>query len=296
MNEEKKNGELVPIERTLPQRIADAKGQVEAINELRLVSLKLLKPKSLTNQGGNPYIRSNAAGLIGGRFGVSVYNMVWQPVEERKHNDGNPDEIIYTVDGLCEFDGNTFPVTGVSTTRDNFFGKKTVDGQKVFKQYHEIDFASLKLKAVTRLRGNAARAALDLNSLDWPEVTAATGIKKEDVAGVEYGGGSGKKQDLSDAGKSALKEIKELLNYCFLGVAADAKAWLFKETTFDIIEKDDSGNVVKDDQGKPVKRTVNGKQDPNKLTEKQIPHILTKLKKLKQRMVDAETNPPEAKS
>lgn len=288
MNEEKKNGGLVPIERTLSQRIADAEGGIEAINRLRSASLKLLKPMSVIDQAGNPYIKSNAASLIGRMFGVEVINAKWEPVETVKHTDGNPDEIVYTVGGECVFDGKPFPVAGVSTTRDKFFGKKTVNGQKVFKHYHEIDMASLKMKAVTRMNGAAARAALDLNSLDWSEVTAATGIKEEDVAGVEYGGGSGKKQDLSDAGKSALQEIKDLLNYCFLGVAADAKGWLIKETTFEVPDPttEDPDN----------KKRIPGKQDPNKLTEKQIPHVLKKLKKMKTEMVAAEANPPETKS
>lgn len=285
MTEEKKNGDIVPIERTLSQRIADAEGGIEAIDRLRSVALKLLKPRSVVDQAGHPYIKSNAASLIGRMFGVEVINAHWEPVETIKHTDGNPDEIVYTVSGTCVFDGKPFPVTGVSTTRDKFFGKKTVDGQKVYKQYHEIDMASLKLKAVTRMNGAAARAALDLNSLEWSEIEAAAGIKKDSVDSVEYGGGSGKKQDLSEAGKKALAEIKELLNYCFLGVAKDAKTWLYKETTFEITDKETG-----------EKRTINGKQDPNKLTEKQIPHILTKLEKMKNEMMEAEANPPEAKS
>jgi hypothetical protein len=227
---EEKTGDLVPIERTLPQRIADAKGQVAAINELRKVALMLLKPKSLTNQGGEPYIRSNAAGLIGGRFGVDVYDMEWRPTETVIHNDGNPDEIVYTVDGMCRFDGNIFPVTGVATTRDNFFGKKTVNGVKVYKQYHEIDIASLKLKAVTRMRGNAARAALDLNSLDWPEVTTATGIKKEDVAGVNYGGGKATVTLTSNQEKKK-EECREWLKILFHNDTAGGKRFMKEKTT-----------------------------------------------------------------
>lgn len=296
MNEEKKNGDIVPIERTLSQRIADAEGGIEAINKLRLAALKLLKPRSVIDQAGHPYIKSNAASLIGRLFGVEVVNSKWEPKEIINHSDGFPDEMVFKVTGECIFEGKSFPVSGVSTTRDKFFGKKTVDGQKVFKQYDEIDFPSLMMKAFTRMNGAAARAALDLNTIDWDEIQKVTGIKKDNVESVEYGGGSGKKQDLSDAGKSALQEIKDLLNYCFLGVARDAKDWLFKETTFEVIEKDDNGNVIKNGQGKPVKRTINGKQDPNKLTEKQIPHILGKLKKMKIKMQEAEANPLGAKS
>jgi hypothetical protein len=284
MTEEKKNGELVPTERTLSQRIADAESGIEAINRLRNVALKLLKPRSVIDQAGHPYIKSNAASLIGRMFGVSVIDQKWEPTEIIQHTDGYPDEKIFTVSGTCIFDGQPFPVCGVSTTRDKFFGKKTVDGKKVFKQYDEIDIGSLKMKAVTRMNGAATRAALDLNSLEWAEIKESAKIDKSDVEAVEYGGESGKKQELSNVGKEALKEIKELLNYCFLGVAKDAKTWLFKETTFDVTNKD-TGET----------RTINGKQDPNKLTEKQIPHILTKLKKMKTEMVEAEINPPEAK-
>lgn len=285
MTEENKNGELVPTERTLSQRIAAAEGGIEAINKLRSLALKLLKPRSVIDQAGHPYIRSNAASLIGRLFGVEVVNAKWEPIEIVKHSDGFPDEIVYTVSGTCIFEGKPFPVSGVSTTRDKFFGKKTVNGQTVYKPYHEIDMASLKMKAVTRMNGAAARATLDLNSLDWNEITDSTKIKKDDVESVDYGGGSGKKQDLSEAGKKALQEIKELLNYCFLGVAKDAKEWLFKETTF----------TIKDSKTGESK-TINGKQNPDKLTEKQIPHILTKLKKMKQSMQDAEANPSGAVS
>lgn len=286
MNEENnKSGDLVPSERTLSQRIASGREQVEAIKELTKVALSLCRKKSIINQDGHPYIKSDAAAFIGGRFGVQIVDMKWEPTETFKQNDGFPDEIVWTVSGYFEFDGNRFPCAGVSTTRDKFYClRKDKQGKKYYLPYNEIDMASLKLKCVTRLRGNASRAALNLNDLDWDEVTEATGIKKEDVVGVEYGGGSGKKQDLSDAGKSALQEIKELLNYCFQGVAKDAKDWLFKETTFTIADKETG-----------EQKTISGKQDPNKLTEKQIPHILTKLKKLKNDMMEAEANPPGAK-
>lgn len=278
MNEEK-NGDLVPIEKTLSQRIADADGGIEAINKLRQAALKLLKPRSVVDQAGHPYIKSNAASLIGRLFGVEVINQSWGPNEKIEHNDGFPDETLFTVNGTCVFEGKSFPITGVSSTRDKFFGKKTVNGKKIYKQYHEIDIPSLKMKAVTRMNGAAARAALDLNSLEWEELETA-GIKKNGVESVEYGGGSGKKQDLSDAGKNALQAVKDLLNYCFMGVAADAKAWLFKETTF-TVKDSDTGE----------EKTIQGKQDPNKLTEKQIPHVLTKLKKMKAQMDEAEANP-----
>lgn len=285
MSEEKRNGEIVPVEKSLSQRIADAEGGIEAINKLRLAALRLLKPRSVVDQQGHPYIKSNASSLIGRFFGVEVINQSWGPVEKIEHNDGFPDETIFTVNGTCVFEGKSFPITGVSSTRDKFFGKKTdkKTGEKIFKQYHEIDIPSLKMKAVTRMNGAAARAALDLNSLEWAELEAA-GINKNGVESVSYMGGSGKKQDLSDAGKSALQEVKDLLNYCFMGVAADAKKWLYDETTFEVTDSDTG-----------EKRKVQGKQDPNKLTEKQIPHVLTKLKKMKTQMDEAEANPGSAK-
>ena len=260
--------------RMLTEMIAGALQQVEAFKLLRATALKFLTVKSLVNQGGNPYIKSSSAVLIGTSFGVSVRSMEWQPQQTIKHSDGGPDEIIYTVSGECTFNGSTFPVSGVATTRDKFFGKKTVDGKTVFKPLHEIDVASLMQKAVTRLRGAAARGALDLNTLTWEEIATATGMSKDSVAGVSYGGGQAKNertpQELKD-----IEEIKELLRYCFMGSAPDAQKWLIKRTTF------------KSSAGEPVP----GKKKADGLSKGQIPFVLKDLRSKKQSMVEAEAGP-----
>lgn len=277
MKEENKNGELVPTERTLSQRIADAKGGIEAINMLRSAALKLLKPRSVIDQAGHPYIKSNAASLIGRFFGVEVINAKWESIETVKHSDGFPDEIVYTVSGTCIFEGKPFPVSGVSTTRDKFFGKKTVNGQTVYKPYHEIDMASLKMKAVTRMNGAAARAALDLNTTDWEEIERVTGIKKDGVESVSYKGGRGKKKELSPENQKKLGEIKKMAIYLTQGVAE-----LEGELLLSITANPSKG--------------FEGTSDYNRLSDAQVSWIHREYEKRQKKQMEIEANPPGAVS
>jgi hypothetical protein len=276
MTEEKKNGELVPIERTLSQRIADAEGGIEAINKLRLAALKLLKPRSVIDQQGHPYIKSNAASLIGRLFGVEVVNAKWEPQETINHSDGFPDEMVFKVTGECIFEGKSFPVSGVSTTRDKFFGKKTVDGQKVFKQYDEIDFPSLMMKAFTRMNGAAARAALDLNTIDWDEIQRVTGIKKSSVESVEYRGGSKSKKELTPENQTKLGEIKKMAIYLTQGSA------------------ELEGDLLLSVTANPAKG-FKGTSDYNRLSDAQVSWIHREYEKRQKKQMETEANPPGAK-
>jgi hypothetical protein len=289
MTEEKKNGDLVPMDESskktaLQLVFEEADNRIAIMNELRVKCLKVTKAKDWIKQGTKPYLLSDPAARIADFFQFEYTNGHWEEVEIIKHKEG-PDERVYKVVYDCKIPGlGKQPVMGAASTRHDLFSKRK--GSRL--ELHDMNIPNVQKTAFTNCMGNGPRHRV-IGNIDWHELEAATGIKENDVkTEVEYMGGSGKKQDLSDAGKSALQEIKDLLNYCFLGVAKDESDWLHRETTFEI---PDPTNENPDN-----KKRIAGKRDPNKLTEKQIPHILAKLKRIKNDMVKAEANPPGAKS
>lgn len=293
MTEEKKTGELVPQEQALKPMLQtvyeEADQRVEIMRGLFEKSVKITKKHDWMLQGtgdrAKPYIKSDAACQLADFFKFEYFDLEYLPVERIKHKEG-PDELLFTIVGKCRIPGlGVQPVMGSSSTRDDLYSKRSKDGKSYYLELHDISLPKVRNKSLTNLLGNGPRHRLNLINITVEEFERMTGFKAAELTdNVEYGGGSGKKQDLSDSGKKALQEVKDLLNYCFLGVAKDAKDWLFKETTFEILDKETG-----------EKRSIQGKQDPNKLTEKQISHVLTKLKKMKNEMMEAEANPPGAK-
>lgn len=293
MNEDKKKGELVPQEQALKPVLQviyeEADQRVAIMRGLFEKSLKITKKHDWMLQGkgdrAKPYLKSDAACQLADFFKFEYFDLEHLSMERVKHKEG-PDELLFTVVGKCRIPGlGVQPVMGSSSTRDDLYSKRSKDGKSYYLELHDISLPKVRNKSLTNLLGNGPRHRLNLINIPIAEFERMTGFKAAELTdSVEYMGGSGKKQDLSDAGKSALQEIKDLLNYCFQGVAKDAKDWLFKETTFAITDKETG-----------EQKTINGKQDPNRLTEKQIPHILTKLKKMKNEMLEAEASPTGAK-
>lgn len=288
MNEEK-TGDLVPQEITaksvLQVVFEEADQRIEVMKGLFEKSVKVTKKYDWMLQGtgkrAKPYLKSDAACQLADFFKFEYFDLEFLPMERIQHKEG-PDELLFTVTGKCRIPGlGVQPVMGSSSTRDDLYSKRTKDGKSYYLELHDISIPKVRNKSLTNFLGNGPRHRLNLINIPVEEFERLTGYKIGELTeSVDYMGGSGKKQELSDAGKNALQEVKDLLNYCFMGVATDAKAWLFRETTF-TIKDSDSGE----------EKTIQGKQDPNKLTEKQIPHVLTKLKKMKAQMDGAEVNP-----
>lgn len=275
-NQEEISRALVHEQRkTLAQRIEEADELMLAITEIKSKVLKYTKPNDWTNQSGKPFLNADACLEISQPYGIEIYDAKHEPMETIVHSEGPP-ELVFSISAYVSIHGlGSCPALGSCSTRDDLLGKK---GGK-YKELHEINIPSVKKKAHTNMIGNAIRHILKLNNLSWDEWESLTGLKKEDLSSVNRHGQKDESTELSKDASEKLAEIRKMLSYYFAGDSQAAKAWLLKTTSFTVEDKETG-----------EKKLISGKQDPAKLSEKQIIKIVyPKLKKEYDEMIRAES-------
>lgn len=154
---------------------AAAERRVEAINRIKILSLKVTNAHDWNDQGGKPYMGVSGAEKVARLFGIS-----WrlnEPIRE-DHDDGHFD---YSFKGYFSMGTAEIEVIGTRGSQDPFFG-----GSKDRPiPPSEIDRNDVKKGAMTNCIGNGISRLLGIRNLTWEELAQA-GIKREDVSKVTY--------------------------------------------------------------------------------------------------------------
>jgi hypothetical protein len=178
---EQENGQQVAV---MPTGLVDdqllavaaaAERRVEAINRIKILSLKVTNAHDWNDQGGKPYMGVSGAEKVARLFGIS-----WrlnEPIRE-DHDDGHFD---YSFKGYFSMGTAEIEVIGTRGSQDPFFGgskDKPIPPS-------EIDRNDVKKGAMTNCIGNGISRLLGIRNLTWEELAQA-GIKHEDVGRVTY--------------------------------------------------------------------------------------------------------------
>jgi len=154
---------------------AAAERRVEAINRIKILSLKVTNAHDWNDQGGKPYMAVSGAEKVARLFGIS-----WRldpPVRE-DHDDGHFD---YSFKGYFSMGTAEIEVVGTRGSQDPWF---SMSGNKEIPP-SEIDRNDVKKGAMTNCIGNGISRLLGIRNLTWEELAQA-GIKHTDVGKVMY--------------------------------------------------------------------------------------------------------------
>ncbi len=245
--------EIISIEATVKQ----AEKYIESLNKIRLMAIKVTNTMDWSSQGDKPYLEKSGCDKIAGAFGVKIFNPEF--VKENC-SDEIGDYIVYTCSAHGVWNNHEESEIGTCSTRDDFFGKR--GGQ--YKPLSEVDITDIKKKSFTNMANRLIKKLLGL-SFTWEEIEELSGgkIKKSTVQKVEFGKGSKGGNTDSPETKNNRDEIRRLLLLLNDNNEQAASKMLEAMTTF----KSAEGNIVK------------GKTRVQYLTEKQIPRVLSDLKK-----------------
>ena len=166
--------------------VADrAEKQVEAVNKIKKLALKVTNAHDWIDQQGKPYLGVSGAEKVARLFGISW--TIGEPTLETEP-DGH---FAYTYKGVFTLGGASIEAIGTRSSKDGFFKRYAYsEGEKTELPPSECDKGDLKKSAYTNLLGNGITRLLGIRNLTWEEVEAA-GISKDRSQKVAYG----KKED-----------------------------------------------------------------------------------------------------
>lgn len=228
-----------------------AEKQIEAINKIKRVALKVTNANDWLAQGDRPYLAVSGAEKVARVFGISW--RIDEPVYEME-TDGH---FGYTYKGYFTLGATTVECIGSRSTKDPFFNKyaRNGEGGKTLLPPSEIDKGDVKKAAYTNLLGNGISRILGIRNMTWEELAEA-GIQKGNVAGVKYNDKS--KEDVHSEFSAKRQEhhnkIKEYLRILFGDDEKAKEAKLIELTTW-TKTKDKNGKAL--DKPEKVTGTAN---------------------------------------
>jgi len=166
--------------------VADrAEKQVEAVNKIKKLALKVTNAHDWIDQQGKPYLGVSGAEKVARLFGISW--TIGEPILETEP-DGH---FAYTYKGVFTLGGASIEAIGTRSSKDGFFRRYSYqEGEKTELPPSECDKGDLKKSAYTNLLGNGITRLLGIRNLTWEEVEGA-GISRDRSQKVSYG----KKED-----------------------------------------------------------------------------------------------------
>jgi len=264
---------ILATEQDLDAALARADIQVRFMEKAKAIALKVTNARDWHRMGENPYLSEIGCQKVSGVFGIS-FRDIKSSKEQMKDDRG--EYIVFECTGIAMFNGRDLPVDGSSSTRDDFFAKRT--NKETQEPYllplSEIPYSNVKKKALTNMYHRGIVKILGLNPT-WEEVEAATGGKAPAGGSVGYG----KNQTTGSGGALSpeKKKIRDLMAEIFSDDMSKGTQWLISETEFT------TGD------GKQVR----GKSEVKFLTDKQAPHVLKKIEALwKEQSGNFGENPP----
>jgi len=251
------SSDIISVEKSVEQ----ADRYLSVLSRIRLLAIKLTNILDWTNEAGHPYLQKSGCDKIAGAFGVQIFDVTYTKEVCR---DDKGEYIMFTCDGNGVWNTHAQHESGTASTRDDFFGTKKENGEKVFKPLSEVDLTDIKKKSHTNMSNRMIKKLLGL-SFTWEEIKELSGgkITAESVQKVEYGKGSRGGNTDSPVTKNKRTECQTMLLKLNDGEESGATKMLVDLTAW---EKDNGEKIP-------------GRDSVNKLSEKQVDFLHTKLAK-----------------
>jgi len=246
--------------------LALAERRIEKIQKMTILSLKVTNHQDWVDQNGKPYLMGSGAEKVARLWGIKIHD-----VQSRKINssDDKGNFYFYEYTGIVELPGgrDSIHAVGTCSCKDQFFAATTVESVdeegkvtrvKALKPLSEVDETNIMKSAYTNFLVNGITRLLGIRNLTYDQLKEA-GIATDRIGKVEY-----RNSEMSEGGKTKKDECWQKLLAIAGGDEKGAKAKLQEMTAF--TGKD--GNQVP------------GKNDINRLSEKQIEILHGKLAKV----------------
>ena len=247
---------LPSMEGNIENVVAKAEKFFEVQSRIRIVAIRLTNVNDWVNEDGKPFLQWTGASKIARGFGVCYDNPVFS---SERISDDKGEYIVYTCAANVQWNGQTVPEIGTGSTRDAFFGKRGGE----FLPLSEIDLNNVKKKALTNFLNRGLKSLLGL-SYTWEEIEQITEgkISRQLCTSVKHSKGTqGGKTDSPETGKKREELWKMLKDIC-MNDEAMAKQELVKLTQYEY-------------KGKQIP----GKDDINRVSEKQVDYLMPNIRK-----------------
>jgi len=212
---------------------------IEIYNRIKILSLKLTKPKDWVIMGKSLYLQDRGAEQIAIAWGIHA-SIVGAPVMEW-HEDKDGRYFVFTCYGkaMSRKLGRYVEEIGTCSQRDKFFG--TVEGH--YKQLEEVDVNMIKKKAVTNFYNRIIKRVAGLVSITEDDLKQA-GLPVDQIPRVEFAEG-GKKAERR-LSPEYLKKREDIWKIALqLGGGKDSEAQVFLKQCSSFDGKDAKGNSKK---------------------------------------------------
>jgi len=189
------NGSIVniPVDK-FDAMVVTAERRMGGIARVTEMAICNTEPKNWQDFGGKPYLDGDGAARILRMFGASV-SLGSCRREDREDDMGK--YYMYIVPITVSVGNESVDSLGTCSSRDQFFGQITVNGEKTFRPMHEVAEDHVMKKAKANAYGNAAKDLFGIRDLTWERLAEMTDgkISKGNCTGVKFrGGGQGGKQ------------------------------------------------------------------------------------------------------
>ena len=162
--------------------IKRAELQVDGLNKIKEISLKLTNKLDWFILNGKPCLQNSGCMKIANLWGVSFHK---PSIVEEKKTDERGEYILFTASGEAEFRGRVVNDIGTSTTRDKLLG--SVGGN--LRPLADIDLQSVKKMSITNWQSRILRKILGL-SFEMADLEKK-GVKTESQYNHASGGAGG---------------------------------------------------------------------------------------------------------
>jgi len=190
--------------------IKKAELQVNGLNKIKEISLKITNKSDWVVMNGKPCLGNSGCMKISNLWGVSFHKPV---IKEEKRTDDRGEYITFTCEGEGEFRGRVINDIGTSSTRDKLLG--TVGGN--LKELSAVDLPSIKKMSVTNWQSRILKKILGL-SFEMGDLQAKGIEPSNNVNHAGGGAGGGKVSQpqinrLLAIGKSVRKSVDQIDAY-----------------------------------------------------------------------------------
>ncbi len=174
--------------------------QVDLINKVKTLALKLTTKDDWINENGQPYLMWRGTSKIRQIFGIDIKD---KKVKIDEYKDELGIYKIVTIIGKGVFRGIEVDALGVCSTRDKFFGKE----QDRVKDIEEVDISNIIRKAETNFNQRLLKSILGLH-FTWADLELV-GIEMSKTASVTY------KKTITEDDVKKQDELQKMLNDYF---------------------------------------------------------------------------------
>lgn len=241
------------------------------LNKAKKLAVAHTNNSDWCNQGGTPYLERKGANKVAHMFGVSVTDT--EALEPEKKTDNGHPYTVFRYKGKFKFNNQILWEEGSATTKDAFFAIRKINDQPYLLPESEVDIEAVRKKAMTNMINRGIRNLLGLN-FTWKELEELSNgkITRDGATSTNRSKGTqGGRNESADAGELRTKVWARIMALCGDNEAF-ARESLAKRTAFTLQEGPEAG------------KTIKGKTDISKVSEKQLKYLCKALDEAERKM------------